>query len=270
MNIDCVSRGDVIGEDKCPSCRGHVAIKVFACPLHESCTLQRKTKHWVCATCQDRQPVRMVYSFAGMKNRHEGQTAWVIGAGKTRFDYQNLRNVSDSVFFINMGADAEKHVHHLNTYFFALDVQQRAYLPYFQGISCLTIGPQFREQDTRGTRRIMKWRNTPKGASHLLDLSRDEIAVTTELYRGKEGHSGTIMPLIHFAWFMGIKRLNLVGCDGLAVGYDERLTNRTGQVIDRKQTGVPVGIERFGRFREHQDWLMSRLGIESEYVGTPQ
>jgi hypothetical protein len=50
----CRHRGAVLGEEPCPSCRGHVRVKAFACALHQACTVgQMVAGRACCATCPD-------------------------------------------------------------------------------------------------------------------------------------------------------------------------------------------------------------------------
>jgi hypothetical protein len=47
-------------EEPCPSCRGAVRLKVFACALHGECTIARSlTGVACCATCPDYESVRL-------------------------------------------------------------------------------------------------------------------------------------------------------------------------------------------------------------------
>ena len=53
-NGPCIHRGDLLREDQCPSCRGVVRLKVFACGLHTECTVARVlTGCACCANCPD-------------------------------------------------------------------------------------------------------------------------------------------------------------------------------------------------------------------------
>jgi hypothetical protein len=50
----CVHRGEVRREQQCPTCRGSVRLKVFACALHGECTIARALGGLACcATCPD-------------------------------------------------------------------------------------------------------------------------------------------------------------------------------------------------------------------------
>ena len=41
----------------CPSCKGHVEVKVFLCYVHQECTLAKKLPGLACcASCPDKQP----------------------------------------------------------------------------------------------------------------------------------------------------------------------------------------------------------------------
>src|SRR5205809_1027267 len=50
----CLHLGAELREEPCPSCRGLVRLKVFACALHEGCTLAKQLPAVACcATCPD-------------------------------------------------------------------------------------------------------------------------------------------------------------------------------------------------------------------------
>lgn len=56
--MDCKHRGDVMTEKSCPTCKGVVMVKVFACTLHQLCT-ERKPVAGVtraCKGCEDYAP----------------------------------------------------------------------------------------------------------------------------------------------------------------------------------------------------------------------
>jgi ADP-heptose:LPS heptosyltransferase len=51
----CVYRGAQTGEKECPSCGGHVLLKVFGCSKHERCTIAKAVEGLqCCAACPDR------------------------------------------------------------------------------------------------------------------------------------------------------------------------------------------------------------------------
>jgi hypothetical protein len=50
----CVHRGPEVRQEECPTCRGRVRLKVFACGLHGECTVARPLAGTACcATCPD-------------------------------------------------------------------------------------------------------------------------------------------------------------------------------------------------------------------------
>jgi len=50
----CRHRGETRREQECPTCRGVVRLKVFACELHGECTIGRSLAGVACcATCPD-------------------------------------------------------------------------------------------------------------------------------------------------------------------------------------------------------------------------
>lgn len=52
----CAHRGAPTGETVlCPTCRGRVALKVFACAVHGTCLTAKKVPgRWCCKRCPDR------------------------------------------------------------------------------------------------------------------------------------------------------------------------------------------------------------------------
>jgi hypothetical protein len=53
----CVHRGQTHREEHCPTCRGTVRLKVFACARHGECTIARSLAGVpCCATCADYEP----------------------------------------------------------------------------------------------------------------------------------------------------------------------------------------------------------------------
>lgn len=57
VSLPCVYRGEATGETVgCKTCRGSVKVKLFACSVHETCTLgKRVTGHGCCdSRCAER------------------------------------------------------------------------------------------------------------------------------------------------------------------------------------------------------------------------
>ena len=52
----CVHRGGELRRQECSSCQGRVQVKVFACPLHGECTVEKPVGVQVCESCPDRKP----------------------------------------------------------------------------------------------------------------------------------------------------------------------------------------------------------------------
>lgn len=50
----CRHRGEEIGTEECPTCRGSVKVKVFTCDVHEECTLVKQLDDVACCRrCDD-------------------------------------------------------------------------------------------------------------------------------------------------------------------------------------------------------------------------
>jgi quinol monooxygenase YgiN len=105
-------------------------------------------------------------------------------------------------------------------------------------------------------RRVILYRNLIGiDAKSVLRMRREELAQRGELYISR---LGTINSLLHFAWYLGCAEVNLIGCEGTAIGYDPRIgvaANKThpfGQLIRREQEEV-----------------LNLLGFRWRYLGSP-
>lgn len=65
--------------------------------------------------------------FSNFHSAYEGATCYVVGRGPTRFQYTDLMDVVDPVFFINDAVCLEKYVRS-ETFFFAHDAAMRVWL----------------------------------------------------------------------------------------------------------------------------------------------
>lgn len=63
----CRHRGAATGDTiQCPACSGTVALKLFACAIHGSCTQSRPVESVACcANCRDRSPAQTMNEEAG-------------------------------------------------------------------------------------------------------------------------------------------------------------------------------------------------------------
>jgi hypothetical protein len=103
-----------------------------------------------------------------------------------------------------------------------------------------------------------------KNKESLLQLSRDQLAETQQLYT----HTGTIHSLLHFVWFCGFSHATLIGCDGISSTsrsptqglYDPRLQN--------KSQSTPAW--QYATIRQAQDLLAIHLNLKTTYQGTPK
>lgn len=193
-------------------------------------------------------------------NRYVGREGWVFGRGRTTFDYSRIATISDPCFFINDAVAMDAHLSHSDAFWFALDEGHHKHLATMRSLPVLHRGGWVDKLPEEPSRACW-WRQDPTAWNNWpMDLMAHAGVLYTKL--------GTICPLIHFAWFAGVRRLNLVGCDGLQTldmskplnaGWDSRLPNLSGK------SGGCV----YGRIREQADELMDRLGVHSKYVGTP-
>jgi hypothetical protein len=212
--------------------------------------------------------------FASYCNRFPGGTGWVVGRGPTRFEYAALGQAEGPFFFINDAVGQERWIGaDQPAFFFAHDASMECWLfgDKLRSIPVLITdqpitGPRERRSrglisgvdDPRlsGLRQAIFYRkNGPLDRPTLLSRRREEIQRSGQLHTA----SGTIHPLLHFAWYVGCSKLKFVGCDGLPeVGYDSRLENRSNST---QQNALFIRI--------HQERMLRQLSVQSEYVGAP-
>jgi hypothetical protein len=197
--------------------------------------------------------------FPDFNGKYTGQSCYVIGRGKTGFDYEKLAAVSEPILFINDAVCLEKYARS-ETFFFAHDAQM---LVWLNGSSRSTAvvpidGKVFRQTPGitlhhAGKIVFYHWREQNK--EELLGMTRQQIAAVKQLYT----HTGTIHSVLHFIWFCGFSRVNFVGCDG-AGGYDPRLAN-----LSRSS---PNG--NYGAIGRAQRLLTMLFGLEAVYLGNDE
>lgn len=187
------------------------------------------------------------------KLRHAGQTAWIIGRGKTEFDYAGLSRADGPVFFINDSVQLEKHLPAGHPSYFAfLDARvARCWLQ--RKLRSVVLSPEPAEY---GENTAIQYQ---RRAGHF-DKDRDLVASNNSLVTCW----GTITPVIHFAWYAGCTRIRFIGCDGLAQPrgqeYDARLTNDS--------QSIPGAV--YSQIRASQERICIELGLPFVYVGTPR
>lgn len=209
--------------------------------------------------------------FCSFHSKYEGATCYVVGRGPTRFEYADLADVSDPVFFINDAICLEQYVRS-ETFLFAHDAAMRVWLD--GSIRATAVLPADGRFLSRVKSNVLEhagplvfYRRTYRPNGDLLRMSRDEIADREELFV----HSGTIHAALHFIWFCGFRRVIFIGCDGINQqqslaetcgsedGYDMRLQNLSGT----------LPWWQYGKIRKAQDLLTNLFGFEAVYLGTP-
>lgn len=209
--------------------------------------------------------------FNSFNNRYEGRTAWIIGRGPTRFDYNELATVTDPVFFLNDAVSLEEHVQG-ESFFFAHDPTQRVWLGNgIKSIAVIPLGGKIisdgKDSALGESLRVCFYRWQTVEGERLLTMNRDAVSKLEQLYR----NTGTMHSLLHFIWYCGFARINFIGCDGIndafhltqagdeKTGYDKRLQN--------KSNSSPWW--QYDKIREVQDRLCKRFGFKTTFLGTP-
>jgi len=203
---------------------------------------------------------------ADYKNKFPGSHWTVVGKGRTRFDYPNLRHAPGPVIFINDAVQLEKHLDGQPAFFFAHDIGQAYWLGR---IKALPVLPATGAIDSLGVpligagrrRRVVKyeWDETYRDSPiNVINYTREDIAAAGNLFIG----CGTIHSAIHFAWVAGADRITFIGCDGRDNSDDNTATYDRRLGIDSRCQARAC----FGKIRDQQDWLLRKLGIEASYI----
>jgi hypothetical protein len=185
------------------------------------------------------------------KSVFSGQTAWIVGRGKTDFDYAGLAQADGPVFFINDAVQLETHVKGPSFFGYLDNRVGRTWLAKGIKSTVLTC-----ERDEFGEHNVILWQRK----SGYMYRDRDQVAANNALVTSW----GTITPVLHFAWYTGCERVKFIGCDGVAQEkgkeYDERLANES-----QNNPGCV-----YGQIRASQERLCAELGLAYIYVGTPR
>jgi hypothetical protein len=208
--------------------------------------------------------------FASFNNKYPGQTCYIVGRGPTTFDYDELKEIAEPIFFLNDAVCLEKHARS-ETFFFAHDAAMRVWLNGAMKSTAVlprngTILESAPEVLAHGAPLVLYHRQD-EDREALMRMTRDQLADAAALF----GHSGTIHSLLHFVWFCGFRRIIYIGCDGINQkhtlaslcgskdGYDPRLQNRS-----HTSPGW-----HYIQIRRVQDLLTALLGVETTHLGTP-
>jgi hypothetical protein len=197
--------------------------------------------------------------FASFENKYAGRSCYVVGRGPTEFNYEELAEVDEPIFFVNDAVCLEKYARS-ETYFFAHDAVMRVWLDgKIKSTAVLPMQGDFL-RDTAGMTlqhggNVVFYHSHGKNGGQLLLMSRHQIAELQQLYM----HSGTIHSVIHFIWFCGFRRVVFIGCDCMNDGYDPRLENLSKSTSCRNYTAIGKA----------QGLLISLLGLNAIYLGTP-
>jgi hypothetical protein len=210
--------------------------------------------------------------FASYCNRYHGRTGWVVGRGPTCFRYEEFGRSEGPFFFINDAVSQEKWLPEgCPSFFFAHDSSMECWL-FDRGRRSVPVlitdqpmtGPKDGQipglitgADDRRLERIPEAifyrKGGPFARTSILERSREEIRDSAQLYTA----NGTIHPLLHFAWYVGCAKLNLVGCDGFpGTGYDDRLENRSHT---HQCNAMSI--------RLRQEEVLTKLSLPREYLG---
>jgi hypothetical protein len=203
-------------------------------------------------------PLALPVPFYEFNNKYKHGGCYVVGRGRTDFNYDELGDVDDPIFFINDAVGLEKLVRS-ETFFFAHDSQMRVWLDGpMKSTAVLPINGKVLGNAPGvvlgHSSLVVYYHRGGKNKENLLRMSRNEIAQRGELFT----HTGTMHSLLHFIWFCGFGRATFIGCDGIN-GYDQRLQNRS-----HSSPG------RYGTIRKAQELLTTLFGIEAIYRGTPK
>lgn len=282
----CVYRGETMGDVLCRSCKGSVKIKTYHCSIFGSCNLGNSTGEAgkSCQTCNAREVgtgATEIIPFESFVNRYAGREGWIIGRGPTQFCGEELASVAGPVFFINDAVDWERYVTHRDTFFTALEWPK--FSAYAWRIRSIAMMGFMNQHPADGIKRVVRFDHQFKHSRdeanpigplwHLLDQTREQLAQSRRLYQ----HGSTMLVAIHFAWFCGVTKLNLVGCDCLPTTHRDGRPATSRDPKEAYNPALPAATDDRGgvsggihpTLRRRHEEVMRRLGMRWEYLGTP-
>jgi hypothetical protein len=185
-------------------------------------------------------------------DQHKGETGYVVGKGKTAFDYALLGRVDPNspVFFINDAVLLEKHLRPAQPSFMTfLDHHQRLWTQAI--LKSVVLCPH--EHSPGAGPNVVFYQKDP-------DITKLIKQPGTPLYVSR----GTVCTLLSFAWLTGVSRIIFIGCDGVndssKAPYDPRIPNPSG--------GTPNW--EYDAIRKAQEATCRSLRLPFEYLGTPK
>lgn len=282
----CMYRGEVRREADCASCKGTVKVKVYHCSLFGECNLGTKGSGAgkACRTCKAREVwsgQTELIPFASFNQKYAGREGWIFGRGPTTYDKEQIANIKEPIWFINDAVDWERFASHADTFFCALEFPK--FEEYAWRCRSMVMAGFMNHHPLDGIRRVVqfvhRWHRTeneddPQGPLwHLLSQTRDQLADSRILYQ----HASTMLIAIHFAWFCGVRKLNLVGCDCIPTEKRNGKPATSQDPVKAYNPELPQGNDDGGgrsggkhpMLRRRHEAVMKRLGLEWEYHGTP-
>jgi hypothetical protein len=183
-------------------------------------------------------------------NRFKGQTATVVGKGRTGYDYAKLADEQGPIVFINDSVQLAGFLKNQPAFHFFLDQDQarKPGNPRATSVCKAEHATYCRQRPHMVYRAVSEVPCDGRAA-----LARDAKLVVKK---------GTITPVLHFLWYTGVSKVRFVGCDGL----NDR---STGAYDARLRVEQPNPKWQYDNIRKVQDGLVELFGFEVEYVGTP-
>jgi hypothetical protein len=188
---------------------------------------------------------------------YHNRMAWIVGRGKTTYDYSDLAKTLDPVFFINDAVSLEGVLNaEQASFMICLDKCMRVWLN--QPVKSIIVSHQ----------NVMA---APGYQPHILNkiikfwpvrgfITADQMARESKLYT----EQGTICTVLCLCWFMGIRDVRLIGCDGL---NNKRARDPYDGRIESRSRSIPGWV--YSDIKEKQERLLKIWSINAEYIGTP-
>ncbi len=194
---------------------------------------------------------------ADFQGIYHNRVAWIVGKGRTEYDYADLAKTTDPVIWINDAVSLENVLNDKQASFMVcLDKCMRPWLA--TPLKSIIVSHQnvigVTGFQPHSDNRIIKfW--PERGFVPAQQLARE-----SKLYV----EQGSICTVLSFAWFMGVRNVKLIGCDGInnkmkRKPYDSR--------IDVKSRSIPGWV--YDSIKEKQERLLKYLQMKAEYLGTP-
>jgi hypothetical protein len=219
------------------------------------------------------------------KNKYAGRACFLVGSGPTKFDYKELSNTQDIIFFINDTINFEKYTnnesffftHHPDTFFnqvhksifFCPTHYIRRHLSTNERFDNKNDDYEYKVKSTTAKNVVFhKIFSNCSYPDSLKNISFEQTGFPNWAFDKNQiieknallAHNGSITTLIHFIWFAGFEQVKIIGCNPFFTP-DHRYDKRISRINNISDSGFILKS-----IINNQKIMLNKFSIKHEYV----